>query len=149
MKRGRQKLTGRDFTFQQSRKFWHRDDLTLQEKATYAMLCSYADASGHCWPSKPQLAKALGCSLKTMEGYVRTLKEKGVLTWEHVRDEFGHIRNRYTVTAKAYGKNLPVGSNQKKLPVSQPPISSCITVTKEQQIRAGLRPEDEEQSPFS
>lgn len=47
--------------------------ITFGAKTMYALLCDYAAAKDHCWPSQATLAKRLSCSISSVKNYLAEL----------------------------------------------------------------------------
>ena len=47
--------------------------ITFGAKTMYAILCDYAAAKDHCWPSQATLAKRLSCSISSVKNYLAEL----------------------------------------------------------------------------
>lgn len=49
------------------------------QQALFFWLCSHADEEGICFPSRARLAKAINCDIRTIDKYIKTLEEDGIL----------------------------------------------------------------------
>lgn len=99
----------KDWRFQCSREFWHRFDVSLAEKAVVALLQTFANKEGCCWPTKRQLAEAGCISEGTLSRYLRTLKAKKIIGISSFRDKQGHERNYYMLNPSIV-KHIPKDS---------------------------------------
>ena len=52
---------------------------TALQKLTFAVLSSYADEGGICYPSQTTVAGMLGCSERTVKRTIRDLRRMGLL----------------------------------------------------------------------
>lgn len=55
------------------------EKLSAGEKLTYAMLLSYAWQNESCFPGQETLAKDMGCTRQSANGYLKGLKKKGFI----------------------------------------------------------------------
>lgn len=55
--------------------------LSPQAKAVYALLCSYCGQDEVCWPSEETIAKQMGCTVRTVNTYLRELKEHKIVNY--------------------------------------------------------------------
>lgn len=46
----------------------------------YALLCDYAAAKDHCWPSQKTLAKRLSCSISSVKNYLAELVREKLIS---------------------------------------------------------------------
>lgn len=53
--------------------------ISTSAKALYALLATWADAEGVCWPSNSVLAASLGCDVRTVHRLLGELQDRGVL----------------------------------------------------------------------
>lgn len=61
--------------------------------ATYCVLASYANnSSGLCWPKMATLASTLGCSVRTVQRHLSTLRDAGMVRFTERR----RVRGRYS-----------------------------------------------------
>lgn len=118
-------MKGDDWKFSMSKGFWHRKDLSVAQKGVFALLCSYADSDGKCYPSKTTIGTALLISEKTVNTHLKALKKKGLVVWTNLRGSDGRKHNRYTVLGlwvsevrkvRAIGQKLPLGHGSKNNP---------------------------------
>jgi DNA-binding transcriptional ArsR family regulator len=52
---------------------------------TYCALADHANKNGLCWPKMETLAKILGCSVRTVQRHMHTLKELGLVEFVNRR----------------------------------------------------------------
>lgn len=59
--------------------------------------------SGACFPSAKTIAKSIGCSSRTVERHIQSLKDDGFIRWEKARATGGEYRsNRYALILNGY-----------------------------------------------
>lgn len=63
----------------------------------YMWLCSYANETGNCFPSRTTLAEDVGCSERTVDAMLDILCEKGLLKKSGRKDGDRQLSNLYTV----------------------------------------------------
>ena len=80
--------------------------ISVSAKALYALLCSYADRDGRCFPSNETLAEALGVSERYVQTNLRALLAAEVIVREE-RFEMG--RQTTSVTRLIDGSTSPRG----------------------------------------
>ena len=74
------------------------DQISVGAKLTYAMLLKYAREMDECFPGQDRLAKDMGTARQSINGYIRELREAGLISVERR----GQGRpNLYTVHLKA------------------------------------------------
>lgn len=64
-------------------------------QALYMWLCSFANNSGECFPSRSTLAERLGCSERAVDGYIDELIRLGLLIKEQRFSKNKQISNNY------------------------------------------------------
>lgn len=55
--------------------------LSLGAKALYSILLMFAWQNEECWPGQERLAKACGCTDRTVRSYLGDLKKYGLISW--------------------------------------------------------------------
>lgn len=79
-----------------------RGKLTSAEIAVYVALTWRSSAEGSCWPSHPKLAEEAGLSVSTVQRALRSLRDKGLVSWTSRKIEGrGQISNVYRVEVYA------------------------------------------------
>ena len=111
------------WTFRMRRRFWLRADLSLGAKGIGAILLSYANAEGLCWPTVPQIAADACVSEDTADRYMKELHRKQVIEWEYWRDEQGRKRRRFNLNPM--GVKYPVGHGGKITPLTSTSIKQA------------------------
>lgn len=56
-------------------------DLSMQAKCLYAILLAFAWQEEECFPGQDRLAKAAGCTDRTIRKYLDELKQYGLISW--------------------------------------------------------------------
>lgn len=110
-----------DFHWQEFRSFWHRTDLSITEKGLLVLMRSYANLAGQAWPTLPQIAKASGLHIETVERHLAALKAKKELAWQEFRDDHGHRRHLYQLPnfrPNPRGQNTPMALGGKIPPLT-------------------------------
>jgi len=76
-----------------------RGQLTAYEIAVYVALSWRVDSAGVCWLRHKRLADESGCSLKTVQRTLDSLKEKGLVDWRpRYADDGALLCNEYRLT---------------------------------------------------
>lgn len=60
-------------------------------------LCSYANDDGQCYPSRNRLAKDIGCTVKTIDKYMKLLIDYGLINKQTRKDGKENISNLYQI----------------------------------------------------
>ena len=88
--------------------------ISIQAKAIYSYLISFAGNSMTAFPSQKLMSEELGISDKTLKKYLNELKECGLVTVTQKRNNQGTFnRNIYTLTDQTEGETLPQGKNDR------------------------------------
>ena len=82
------------------------EDLSIEAKAIYAYIASYAGAGHTAFPSVSITIKHLGISEKRYYKHRKVLQEKGYISIERERLENGFSKNIYTLNNTVYGQNV-------------------------------------------
>jgi len=79
--------------------YWMRHlELSATDKATLALLSTYADENGYCWPSVPVLAMCLTISDRHIQRSLRRLEEVGAVRIKRRYNEDGKpVSNGYWI----------------------------------------------------
>ncbi len=80
------------------------------EKATYALLLSYAWNNDFCFPGQERLATDLGCSRQSANTYIKNLRQKGFI---NVKRQGLNKPNLYEINLKARVLKRPKSSGDK------------------------------------
>lgn len=83
-----------------------RDDLSIEAKAIYALLCTYAGEDGFCFPSVSTICGNLDISIRRFEKNLRQLKNAGVVKVERKRSGNILAGNVYWVDHAPRGRIL-------------------------------------------
>ena len=90
-----------------------RGRLTAYEIAVYVALSWRADANGRCWLRHKRLAAEAGCSVSSAQRALRSLREKGLVTWEPRQGNDGGVEcNTYTILVWATDDGNVIRSRQ-------------------------------------
>lgn len=81
----------------------------------YMWLCSYANETGTCFPSRNTLANDVGCSDKSIDRMLTLLLEKGLVVKQRQIKEDAYTSNLYTV--------LVVGGSPSQSPPQPPTVA--------------------------
>lgn len=74
--------------------------LSIQSKAIYAYLCSYAGSSMSSYPSRELMQTQLGVSKDTLGKYLKELREAGYITIDKHRNDGKFSNNIYSLNAE-------------------------------------------------
>jgi DNA-binding transcriptional MocR family regulator len=92
-------------------------NLSMQARALWTLLASYAGKKAVCWPSQAELAKHSGCTDRTVRRLVEELE-----SWGYVHVRSGGPRKPCTYTLSSVSTRTPVsglGGHQCPKEVSQ------------------------------
>lgn len=90
------------------------EDLSIEAKAIYAYIASYAGAGHTAFPSVSITIKHLGISEKRYYKHRKVLQEKGYISIERERLENGFSKNIYTLNNTVYGQIVSVRNVSKQ-----------------------------------
>lgn len=129
----------KEWVFTDSRTFWERTDLTMQEKAICTILRGYSNWEGHAWPTLIQIAHCLQIHAETADRHLQSLREKKEVSWRNYVDDEGHRRRLYRIVLfkNPWGKITPMAHGGKK-----PPLTVTIVNNRLIQMTAWCRDED-------
>lgn len=90
-------------------------DLTPGAFRLLVELCRMANLDGYCWPSLAQLSDRLGRSRSAISGYVKALRDAGLLTTQEQKTSNGYnYRLKYHVTFWAQWRADIAGTTRTK-----------------------------------
>ena len=77
--------------------------LSIQAKAVYAYLATYADKNGKCYPSKVRMETELNVAESTLQKYIKELVAKGYLKREQEKSKGKFAHNIYVLCVDKQG----------------------------------------------
>jgi|GEM_PF-2981389 len=94
-----------------------RRDLSKTELRVYGILAARQNSkTGHCYPARQTIADDLGIHIENVKKALKSLRDKGLISWDHRADKSGRqTSNQYQI---AYAKPFPVtvkGGERKRL----------------------------------
>jgi len=99
-------------------------DATAQ--CLYMWLCSYANETGECFPSRAKLAEDCGCSIRTIDASLEILIKKGLVIKEHRFLENKKQTNLYTVVVEGVGAEFAPPPSAESAHRTQSTLSNSI-----------------------
>lgn len=84
--------------------------LSIESKAIYAYLCSFAGAGNTAFPSRELICHELNISINRFNKYKNELVAKGYITIKRERLENGFSKNIYTLTHNVGIQNVDIGN---------------------------------------
>ena len=82
-------------------------DISIEAKAIYSYLCSFAGTGTKAYPLVNTILEELNISKTRYYKYLNELQEKGIISIEKVKTESGMMRNIYTLNEYEKEEGLP------------------------------------------
>lgn len=91
----------------------------------YMWLCNFIDKKGDCYPSRRTISKLSGCSVRSVDKYLKILEEEGLITKKNqIGSDGRQTSNLYNINLIAEeGANLVTTTSAN--PVSTPSVVTC------------------------
>ena len=89
------------------------ENLTIEAKGIYGVLCSFAKAKPMIYPSADYLCKILQVSKRRLLKHMYLLIEAGIVEKKRIKDKFGRPANNvYILASNIQAGNSQIGTNQ-------------------------------------
>lgn len=85
----------------------------------YMWLCSYANETGNCFPSRNTLASDCGCSIRTIDATLKLLEESELIEKENRYSNNEKSTNLYSVIIRGGRAKSALGRAKSALPLEQ------------------------------
>lgn len=117
--------------------------LSMQAKAVYGLLASYADdGNRECHPRQSTMAEQMDCSVDTLQRHIRALEDAGLVeVVARFRPDGGRMNNDYVLLDDLGTHAAPVRDGS-RTGAATPPLMDAVATTRPEQHDQTTRPDN-------